>query len=148
MIKNKKGVTLVELLAVVVILGIIATIGVLTIGNLIENQREKAAIAEWSNIKDAARLYVLTELGSTDDEFTLADIIENDFLGDYDGLIAIYLPGPRRSVTKITDTTQMTFNMGTGELVLLASGIEIDGILVEGEIPSTISSGAAIVNIG
>ena len=38
-LKNEKGLTLVELLAVIVILGVIAAIAVPSIGNIIENSR-------------------------------------------------------------------------------------------------------------
>ena len=40
-LKNEKGLTLVELLAVIVILGIIAAIAVPSIGNIIDNSRDK-----------------------------------------------------------------------------------------------------------
>jgi type IV pilus assembly protein PilA len=72
LLKNKRGVTLVELLAVIIILGIIAAIAVPTIGNLIENQREKAALAEWTNVQEAARLYNIDE--PTDLTITMTDI--------------------------------------------------------------------------
>lgn len=55
-IQNKKGVTLVELLAVIVIMGIVAAIAVPTIGNLIATQRANAAGATYDNILEAARL--------------------------------------------------------------------------------------------
>ena len=38
-LKNEKGLTLVELLAVIVILGIIAAIAIPSIGNIVENTR-------------------------------------------------------------------------------------------------------------
>ena len=41
-LNNEKGLTLVELLAVIVILGIIAAIAVPSIGGIIQNSREKA----------------------------------------------------------------------------------------------------------
>ena len=56
-IKNEKGLTLVELLAVIVILGIIAAIAVPSIGNIIQNTREKAVLADATNAMEAANLY-------------------------------------------------------------------------------------------
>jgi type IV pilus assembly protein PilA len=70
-LRNKKGVTLVELLAVVVILGIIAAIAVPTIGGLISNQQEKADIATLTNVVAAAKNYAT---GEDETVFTLADI--------------------------------------------------------------------------
>ena len=64
-LRNKKGVTLVELLAVIVILGIIAAIAVPTIGGLIDRQRLNAAEAEFDNAMEAARLYFLDSDATT-----------------------------------------------------------------------------------
>jgi type IV pilus assembly protein PilA len=56
MLKNERGLTLVELLAVIVILGIIAAIAVPSIGGVIKNSKNDAKIAEALQIIDAARL--------------------------------------------------------------------------------------------
>jgi prepilin-type N-terminal cleavage/methylation domain-containing protein len=58
--RDNRGVTLVELLVVVVILSIIATVSVIAIGNIIQNQRDKAFVGNAYMLVEAARLY-LTE---------------------------------------------------------------------------------------
>ncbi|MCA1063575.1 type II secretion system protein [Rossellomorea sp. AcN35-11] len=56
MLKNERGLTLVELLAVIVILGIIAAIAVPSIGGIISKSKEDAKVAEALQIIDAAKL--------------------------------------------------------------------------------------------
>lgn len=56
-IKNEKGLSLVELLAVIVILGIVAAIAVPAIGNIIENSRYNSVKADAINVLNAANLY-------------------------------------------------------------------------------------------
>jgi len=73
-LKNRKGVTLVELLAVIVILGIIAAIAVPTIGGLISRQQENANKATYTAIEEAAKLYGGTAV------FTLDKLESDDFI--------------------------------------------------------------------
>lgn len=62
---NQKGLTLVELLAVVVILGIIAAIAVPAIGGIIDNTKVSAHEANETMVQNAAKLYYLGEMDST-----------------------------------------------------------------------------------
>jgi len=58
---HKKGVSLIELLAVVVLIGIIATIATITIGNTISNTKMKADIESANGLNQATYYYFLTE---------------------------------------------------------------------------------------
>ena len=60
---NKKGITLVELLAVLVLLSIIAVIAVPLTLNLIKDSKNDADTINKSNIKEAAELYVADKIG-------------------------------------------------------------------------------------
>lgn len=82
---HKSGLTMIELVAVIVLLGIISSIGFFTIGNVIENQRETADLIELNNINSATQLMLATtddnpflELATTEEQ--LAYLVEMGFL--------------------------------------------------------------------
>lgn len=58
-LKNKKGLTLIELLAVLVILALIAAVAVPTVNTLLSNTRKNADLASLNNYVEAARLHSL-----------------------------------------------------------------------------------------
>ena len=71
-LKNQKGLTLVELLAVIVILGIIAAIAVPAVANIIDNSRKDAHVANAESLYNASRLAIAAENlnAETDSEWT------------------------------------------------------------------------------
>lgn len=95
-LKNEKGLTLIELLAVIVILAIVAAIAVPSIGNIIENSKYNAVKADATNILNAAQLYF------TDDQskltVTVAELKTAKYL-ESEGKIE------SGTVTKATPTT-------------------------------------------
>ena len=60
-LKNQKGLTLVEVLAVIVILGIIAAIAIPAVNTMIDKSRDEAHRANAQLIIDSARMYVTVE---------------------------------------------------------------------------------------
>jgi general secretion pathway protein G len=56
-LNNQKGLTLIELLAVIVILGVVAAISILAVGSIIEKSRHQAFVANAVAMKEAASLH-------------------------------------------------------------------------------------------
>jgi type IV pilus assembly protein PilA len=98
MLKNQRGLILIELLAVFVILGIIATIAVPSIGNVIDNTEKKATVSEGIQIINAAKIANTENPDSVSfNESVLSTYVDN--VKDDDGYTDAY----ESSVYKITE---------------------------------------------
>jgi len=78
-LKNERGLTLIELLAVIVILGIIAAIAVPAIGAIMDNSKKDAHIANAQQIVSAARLAVTADK-NTQSVYTLQQLYDKGYL--------------------------------------------------------------------
>ena len=79
--KNQKGMTLVELLAVVVILGIVAAIAVPSINGIIENSKKDAHKSNALLIINSVKLGITTgQLPDSNSDITLNQLVQNGLL--------------------------------------------------------------------
>lgn len=84
-LKNQRGLTLVELLAVIVILGIIAAIAVPSIGGIVSKAKDDAAVADALQIISAAKLAHAADPTATSwDEGTLGEYLSHSDDDDFE----------------------------------------------------------------
>ncbi|ARF13099.1 type II secretion system protein [Sporosarcina ureae] len=117
---NQKGLTLVELLAVIVILGIIAAIAVPAIGNIITNTKYNAAKADAINTLNAANMYFTEDNTATAaSEVTVVQLKDNGYLDSY---------GTLTKETKVVNSSPRKINgaasYGDGKSVKLDNTLE------------------------
>ncbi|WP_100333344.1 prepilin-type N-terminal cleavage/methylation domain-containing protein [Bacillus alkalisoli] len=79
-LRNEKGLTLIELLAVVVILGIIAAIAIPSIGNIIDNSRKDAHVANAQMVINSARLAALDNTAYVNGTIQIGTLISGNYL--------------------------------------------------------------------
>ncbi|MBB5168854.1 type IV pilus assembly protein PilA [Rummeliibacillus stabekisii] len=79
--KNQKGMTLIELLAVLVIIAIVALIAVPAIGNIIQNSKDRAILSDASQIISGAKIAITD--GACDGGTTAATACNKDNLTKY-----------------------------------------------------------------
>ncbi len=86
--KNKKGFTLVELLAVIAILGILATISVVAVERTLNNSKNKATEIQEELINDAARAYAADNLSTCKNgcSVSIQDLINDGYIDDKEGI--------------------------------------------------------------
>jgi type IV pilus assembly protein PilA len=110
-LKDQRGLTLIELLAVIVILGIIAAIAIPSIGGIIDNTKTKAHKANALMILDAARMYYIDNPSdATVDTTTLKNKGYLDAVPVDPKTNALYSPA---TVTKDATNGQLEITLGT-----------------------------------
>lgn len=117
LMNKEEGFTLVELLAVIVILGIIVAIAIPAVGRVIDNSRTNAETANKEMVIDAARLYFTTSETDTDDEVTVTKLENDGYLEVRTTEVTHDNYNERATVTrtKITDGEGYTYEYKLGE---------------------------------
>lgn len=115
LLKNQKGLTLIELLAVVVILAIVAAIAIPAIGNIINNSRDKATVSEALNYIAGAKLAKIDDVcGDSTNACTDQTAEISKYIEGIDGTFSIQLDGNDWKITwgglVVKDTTKYPFN--------------------------------------
>ncbi|MEK4246125.1 prepilin-type N-terminal cleavage/methylation domain-containing protein [Psychrobacillus sp. FSL K6-2684] len=122
LLKNQKGLTLVELLAVIVILAIVAAIAVPAIGNIIENSRYNAVKADATNVLSAAQLYFTDDATKT--SVTVETLKSENYL-ESSGKIPADASIAKDKPNKLTTKDVIKFS---GEKTVKFTGASIEGI--------------------
>lgn len=85
LLKNQKGLTLIELLAVIVILAIIAAIAIPAIGNIINNSKDKAILSDAAGVLAGAKIAIADgACGDTSKDTVICDnkVLKDVFEGE------------------------------------------------------------------
>ncbi|PIC83864.1 type II secretion system protein [Sporosarcina sp. P1] len=120
---NQKGLTLVELLAVIVILGIIAAIAVPAIGNIIENTKYNAVKSDALNALNSANLLYAEDQNAKD--VTVKTLVDGGYLDGKGKLTdGMTIAKSANNVVSISGTTgeyaggkKVTFTSATVETI-------------------------------
>lgn len=114
LLKNQKGLTLIELLAVIVILAIVAAIAIPAIGNIINNSKFNGVKADAINVLNAANLYYTDNPDATDG-VKVSELITGKYLdtaGKIPGEATVTKETPRElhtTVPNVVKTFSVTF---------------------------------------
>ena len=110
-LSNQRGVTLIELLAVIVILGIIAAVAVPVVLNQIDDAEKNADAATLAVIEDAAQRYFIKLIDDSTTEITVDQTVTTSTL-ESSGYLK---PAPTGSPYP---TLTATYDIDTGKVTL------------------------------
>jgi len=111
LLKKEKGMTLIELLAVIIIIAIILAIAIPIIANVIGDSRDRATVSEALNIISAAKLKYAQE-GGNDLPYTADELAkyididtddDDDFKVSYNGTTWSITDHPANDIDEIGD---------------------------------------------
>ena len=81
--KNDKGFSLVELLAVIVVLGILITVATFTYQSILNNSKNKVYKEYEITMKDAAMMFVIKNGVPSGSKVTMSDLVSNQYLDKF-----------------------------------------------------------------
>lgn len=140
-LKNKKGFTLVELLAVIVILALIMGIAVVAMSGVIENSKKNSALTTAASLIDGVRKKLMVdanlETGTTSYYFTNAILERGGVTSPLGGNYAYITPDSDGKVTGATKVTSGLYEITGTAPVCTASAKSYVTVTVADGSPTT-----------
>ena len=123
-----KGLTLIELLAVIVVLGIIALIVVPNVLRIVNNSRKDSAVVSAKGYIESVKASIVQQVGSKKFKATYCDVIENGNLScDDDNTYEIYAENKKPASGRIFFDNKTVVNISNLEFGKYLINMDLDG---------------------
>jgi len=133
---NKKGFTLVELLAVIIIIGVIASITIISVNKTINNSKNSLSKVQKKNIEEAAEAYYIKEgMSAGTSCVNVSNLVNNGYIGAQEVIDPKNRETMKGSVDILYQANQYSYVYKSEECKKIGKVVTADNKTLAGNIP-------------